>query len=252
MPEIPLTVETGRPTGSRASGRLRAAGKVPGVVYGHGIDPVPVAVDARALRTALTTEAGLNALLDLKLDGTTYLALAREVQRDPVRGTLVHLDFVVVRRDEVIAADVPVTLTGEATEVHKGDGVVEQQLFSLAVRATPGRIPNAVEVDIGGLAIGDTVRVRDLTLPTGVTTEADPEVPVVVAQPPQVSDEDLVTEAEAEAQAEAAAAEEAAAEEAGPPAGEGGAAGPGAAPSAPAGGAQGGGGGAAPGGGGGG
>ena len=210
MAEITLTAESGRALGSRSSGRLRAAGKIPGVVYGHGIEPLPVAVDARALRAALTTDSGLNALLNIEVDGASHLTLARELQRHPVRHTVVHVDFQVVRRDEVISAEVPLTLVGEAEAVHRGDGVVEQQLFSLTVHATPARIPNGIDIDISGLSIGDAVRVGDLPLPSGVTTDTDPDVTVVVAQPPQVSDADLMTEAEQEAAAEAEA--EAAAE----------------------------------------
>lgn len=192
MAEITLPVVSGRTTGSRPAGRLRAAGSIPGVVYGHGIDPVPVAVEARALRAALTTDAGINALLDLRVEGGgSHLTVARELQRDPVRNTVVHVDFQVVRRDEVIAADVPVLLVGDAIQVHHGDGVVDQQLFSLPVHATPGRIPNVVEVDVSGLAIGDTVRVADLPLPDGVTTDLEPDAAVVVGQPPQVSEADL-------------------------------------------------------------
>ena len=217
MAEITLPAETGRALGSRSSGRLRAAGKIPGVMYGHGTEPVPVAVDARALRAALTTESGLNALLNLQIDGRSHLTLARELQRHPVRHTVVHVDFQVISRDEVVAAEVPVALVGEAEAVHRGDGVVEQQLFNLTVHAKPGSIPNEIEVDLGALAIGDTVRVGDLKLPPGVTTDVDPEQPVVVAQPPQVSEADLLTEAEQEAAAAAEAEAEAAAE-----AGEGG------------------------------
>ena len=209
MAEITLAAETGRPIGSRSSGRLRASGKIPGVVYGHGIDPLPVAVEARALRAALTTESGLNALLNIEVDGTSHLTLARELQRHPVRHTVVHVDFQVVRRDEVIAADVPLTLVGEAEAVHRGDGVVEQQVFSLTVHATPARIPNGIDIDVSRMVIGDAVRVGDLSLPEGVTTDVDPDVTLVVAQPPQVTDADLLTEAEIEAQAaEAEAAAE--------------------------------------------
>ena len=209
MPEINLSAEMGRATGSRPSGRLRAAGKIPGVIYGHGIEPVPIAVEGRALRAALNTEAGLNALLDLQVDGSSHLTVARDVQRDPVRGTVLHVDFQIVRRDEVIAADVPVTQVGEAIHVHRDDGVVDQQLFSLTVHATPDRIPNNIDVDVTDLMIGDTIRVGDLPLPDGVSTDVDPETAVVIGQPPQVTAEDLVTEAEAEAaqiQAEVAAA----------------------------------------------
>ena len=236
MAEISLRVERGRPTGSRSSGRLRAAGKIPGVVYGHGIEPVPVAVDARALRAALTTDAGLNALLNLEVDGgDSHLTLARELQRHPVRHTVVHVDFQVVRRDEVISAEVPLHLVGEATEVHKGDGVLDQQVFSLTVHATPAKIPTGIDIDVSRLVIGDAVRVGDLKLPSGVTTEVEHDVAVVIAQPPQVSEEDLITEAEAEAAAAAEAAAELEAEAV--VAGEGGEAPPGERPeggSAPA------------------
>ncbi len=171
------------------------------MIYGHGAEPTPVAVEGRALRSALTTDAGLNALLDLQVDGASHLTVARDIQRDPVRGTVIHVDFQIVRRDEVIAAEVPVNLVGEAEELHRADGVVDHQLFTLTVNATPGRIPNDIEIDISGLAVGDTIRVGDIALPEGVTTEVDSEAPVVVGQPPQVSEEDLVTEADAEAAA---------------------------------------------------
>ena len=205
MAEITLPVESGRPIGSRSSGRLRAAGKIPGVVYGHGIDPLPVAVDQRALRAALTTEAGLNALLNLQVDGASHLTLARELQRHPVRHNVTHVDFQIVRRDEVMSVDVPVTLVGDAVRVHRGAGVVDQQVFSLTVQATPALIPNVIEIDVSGLSIGDAVRVGDVSLPTGVETEVDSEVAIVIAQPPQVSDADLVSEADAEAAAAAEA-----------------------------------------------
>lgn len=218
MAEITLPVESGRPKGSRNSGRLRAAGKVPGVVYGHGIEPLSVAVDARALRAALSTEAGMNALLTLQVGGASHLTMARELQRHPVRHTVTHVDFQVVRRDEVMAAEVPIALVGDAVEVHKGDGVVDQALFSLTVHATPANIPNSIDVDVASLRIGDTVRVGDLKLPSGVTTEVDPEAPVAIAQPPQVTEEGLVSEAAAEGDGAEAGAEAEAPGAAAPPA----------------------------------
>jgi large subunit ribosomal protein L25 len=208
MAEIALEAETGRRTGTRESGRLRAAGRIPAVIYGHGTAPVPVTVDGRKLRAALTTQAGLNALLALDVAGETHLTLAREIQRHPVRNTVIHVDFQIVRRDEVVSAEVPITLVGEAHNVVVNDGVVEHQLFSLTVQATPGRIPNIIEVDISRMAIGDAIRVGDLLLPEGVTTEVDPEDTVVVAQGSAVAAEmEAIEEAE---EAEAAAAEEAA------------------------------------------
>ena len=212
MPEITLTAETGRPAGSRPTNRLRAAGKIPGVIYGHGIDPISVAVDARELRHALNTEAGANVLLSLEVDGGSHLAMAKALQRHPVRNTVVHVDFLVVSRDEVVTAEVPISLVGEAKEVHNADGVVDQQLFSITVHATPTAIPNVIEVDISGLTVGDAIRVGDLRLPDKVSTDLDPEDTIVVGQGAQVSELDLIPEADAEALAELAEAQAAEAE----------------------------------------
>jgi len=186
MPEIVLEAQVGRVSGSRAARRLRRDGFVPGTVYGHGTEPVSVAVEARELRTALSGEAGTNALLSLQADGKTYLTLARELQRHPVKGSVTHVDFVIVRRDEVISAEVPVNLIGEALEIQHGDGMVEQQLFTLPVRALPTDIPNFVELDISGLTIGASLRVSDLSLPDSVTIDIDPDVTIAVGQPPRI------------------------------------------------------------------
>ena len=182
MQEVSLAADPARPTGSAASRRLRAAGKVPAVLYGHGVVPQALAVDARALRAALTGETGVNALISLDVAGTSHLAMARQLQRDPLRGSVSHVDFVIVRRDEVVAADVPVRLVGEAQQVERNDGLVEQQLFTLSVAARPADIPVSVEVDISGLVIGESIRVGDLKLPAGVSTEIEPDETVVVAQ----------------------------------------------------------------------
>jgi len=208
MAEVVLAAEVGRPTGSRAVRRLRRAGKVPGVIYGHGTDPLPVAVVARELRVALNGEAGANQLLSLHTGSSTYLTLARELQRHPVAQTVTHVDFVIVRRDEVISADVPIVLVGEATEVHHGDGLVDQQMFTLSINALPTAIPSAIEADIGELTIGGQVRVSDLVLPSGVTTDVDPETAVAIGQPPRVVTEEEAGEGETEEGAEAAAGAE--------------------------------------------
>jgi len=219
VPEITLHAEVGREPGSSNARRLRAQGKVPGIVYGHGASPVAVAVVARDLRAALSGEAGANALLSLEAGDQTFLTMAREMQRDPVRGTVTHVDFQIVRRDQVIAADVAVSLTGEALEVAHGDGLVDQQLFVLPVRAKPADIPTIIEVDVSALTIGAAIRVSDLTLPPGVTTDLDGDVAIVVGQPPRVlALEEEAAPAEGE-EAEAAEGAEAAATETGGEAG---------------------------------
>lgn len=207
MEEVTLAAQAGRVTGSAAARRLRTAGKVPAVLYGHGVDPQPLAVDGRALRLALNHEAGLNALISLDVAGHRHLAMARQLQRDPRRGTVTHVDFVIVRRDEVVTAEVPLHLEGEAEAVHREDGLVEQQVFSLTVHATPAHIPPHIEVDISGLGIGDVIRVGDLRLPRGVTTDLDPEEPVVAGQASRVTADMEAGEAEAAAAAEGAVAE---------------------------------------------
>jgi large subunit ribosomal protein L25 len=209
VPEIPLTAEAARPTGTRPSRRLRASGRIPAVVYGHGIDPLAVSLDARELRAALLGEAGVNALLSLRVNGTTHLTMAKEIQRHPVRGTVSHVDLMVVRRDEVVAAEVPVVLVGEAAEVERAGGVVDQQVFSLQVHSLPASIPHAIEVDVSGLTIGQSIRLSEVRLPAGVSTDADPELTLVVGAAPRVAEE------AAEAGDEAASATELGSGEAG-------------------------------------
>lgn len=206
MPEITLPAEAGRPTGSGAAGRLRVAGKIPGVVYGHGMDPLPIAVEGRALRAALHTDAGVNALLNLEIDGKAHLTMARDIQRDYVRNVVIHVDFQIVRRDEVISADVPLLLVGEATAVTRASGVIDHQLFTLSVNATPVSLPNEIEVDISGLEVGGSIRVGDLKLPASVTTDVDAETTIVVAHGESASEDELEA-AEAEAAGEGAEGE---------------------------------------------
>lgn len=181
MAETTLVAEPREQHGSRPSRRARAEGRIPAVLYGHGIDPMSISVDGRELRSALHGEAGANTLLSLKIGSDTHLALARQLQRHPVRNTVIHVDFQVVSRTERISVDVPIVLVGEAKGVTNADGMVEQGVHTLTVSAPASDIPNQIEVDISGLRVGDSIRVGDLTLPSGSTTDVDPEEPVVLA-----------------------------------------------------------------------
>src|SRR5258708_9041357 len=105
------------------------------------------------------------------------------MQRHPVAQTVTHIDFVIVRRDEVISADVPITLIGEALEVHHGDGLVEQQMFTLPIRALPGAIPTVIEVDISALTIGGQARGSDIAPPRPVPADADVGTAIALGQP---------------------------------------------------------------------
>ena len=211
MAEFTLLAEPGRATGSAASRRLRAAGRVPAVVYGHGMEGRSVSVDGRDLRHALSGDAGLNQLLSLKIGSETHLALARALQRHPVRHTVVHVDFQIVRRDEVISAEVPLILIGEAKAVEQERGLVEQLLNSLTVKATPDKIPGNLEIDISGLTIGEAIRVGDLKLPAGVATDLSPDDVIAMGAVTRAAVEEEAAEAaEAEGEAAAQAAGEAA------------------------------------------
>ena len=197
MAEITLAAHTGRPTGSRASGRLRAEGKVPATVYGLGRDALTVTVEWRDLRHALTTDAGLNAIIDLSVDGAkSELTIVKDLQRHPIRRNVLHVDFLRVSADVAIEVEVPITLVGEAKEVINNDGLVEQLMFHLTVSAKPGAIPDELTVDISKLEIGHAIRVGDLTLPAGAETSVDPDEPVVTGAGAQAEELPEVEEAE--------------------------------------------------------
>ena len=202
MAQVTLVAELGRTTGSSASRRLRHAGRVPGVVYGHGMEPVAVSVGARDLRAALSTH-GINQVLTLQLGGSTHLVLARQLQRHPVRHTVAHVDFQVVRSDEIVSAEVPIVAVGTATKVEQERGILEHPLSTLSIRSTPGLIPEEITVDVSDLEVGGAIRVRDIKLPRGVTTEVDPDEPVIVAALPRAEVE-AVPEAAAESEGPAA------------------------------------------------
>ena len=185
MPDdVVLTAEPRSDRGSGAAGRARRGGRLPAVVYGLGGEPTAVTVATHDLDLILTH--GVNTLITLRLDGDDQLTLARQVQRHPVRGDLVHVDFIRGRTDVAITAEVALHLVGEA-EGAKSGGVIDQQLFSLHIEAMPQNIPGGIELDISALEIGDHLRVSDLTLPVGVTTGVDPETLVVTVAAPRVA-----------------------------------------------------------------
>jgi large subunit ribosomal protein L25 len=230
--DIILVADTGRTTGSPASRRLRATGKVPAVLYGRGAEPAPISVEWRDLRSALTTDKGLNALLTLKIDGKSTKAIVKEMQRHPVRRDVLHIDFLAVDVDKPITTDVPLVLEGEPEKVIRDDGVVEQIVNVLIVTAKPDAIPGHIAVDVSDLEIGQHITVGDLQLPADVTTETDPEETVVTAKLTSLAlaeeeEEEEGEEGEEEEGAEAEGAEGAAGEggerDSGQPGGEGGA-----------------------------
>jgi large subunit ribosomal protein L25 len=195
MAEITLHASPRAPEGTRSVRRLRATGKVPGVVYGLGGDPINLTVDWRELRAALVTEQGLNAVIHLDIEGSTTPTLVKEMQRHPVRRNVLHVDFIRVDLDKTVDVEVAISLEGEAEAVIRENGVVDQILTSLLITAKPNDIPAGLSIDISSLEIGHSLHVSDIALPAGVTTHVDPDETVVAAQH-GVSEADLLPEGE--------------------------------------------------------
>ena len=190
MADVILNAEPRTELGSGPAGRYRRAGLVPAVVYGLESDPISINVGERELDRLLHGASGANTLINLKLDAGDALALARQIQRHPTRGDLVHVDFVRVSRDVAVSAEVPLHIEGDAPGSREG-GLLEQLLFTVTVEAMPGNIPDSLTVDISSLQLGDQLHISDLPVPTGVTVLHDAEVLVVhVTIPRGLGDED--------------------------------------------------------------
>jgi large subunit ribosomal protein L25 len=174
-----LHASTDRAQGSRNSRRLRTAGSIPAVVYGEGVSPLPISVNAKSFRSAVSGDQGLNTLIDLDADGKKFVVMAREIQRHPVRGTVSHIDFQVVDPNKPVVAVVPLHMVGDAVEVRHADWEIDQQLFNLEVLSRPDQIPTHIDVDISHLTPGMAIRVGDVILPEGVAPAGDPTISVV-------------------------------------------------------------------------
>jgi large subunit ribosomal protein L25 len=182
---LKLEVKERESRGSADARRLRANGVVPGVLYGGGKRPHPFTVEERELRKVLTGEHGLHAILDILFEGqkTPHHAVLKEYQLDPVRTRLLHIDLHEVRLDQPIQAQVAVALVGESQGVKEG-GVLTLVLRDVNVEALPMEMPDGLELDISGMAIGDSLRVSDLRIPEGATVLDDPEAVVTTVTPP--------------------------------------------------------------------
>ena len=189
--QVPLTASKRSHQGKGAAGRLRREGRVPGIMYGYKVDPTPVSVDALELYHALHTEAGRNAMIRLDIEGNTHLVFARDLQTHPVRQETLHVDFLAVDTDAQISVEIPVHLTDEEDLAPDG-GVVNQILYTVPMLVRPLDIPNALEISIEGLEIGDVKRVEDLTdqLPDGAEFDIDLDRTVVTINAP-ISEADL-------------------------------------------------------------
>jgi large subunit ribosomal protein L25 len=179
VPEVRIAAEPRSEFGKGPARRVRRQGRVPAVLYGHGTDARHVSLPGHDVLLALRTP---NVLIRLEgLPGGSQLALPKAIQRDPIKGSVEHVDLIMVRRGEKVTVDVPVQVTGEIAP----DGLLDQQLVQIAVEAEATNIPTGIEIDVEGMEIGGSVHAGDLLLPPGSTLAVDADLLVlhVIAAP---------------------------------------------------------------------
>ena len=173
MPEVRIVAEPRTEFGKGPARRIRSAGRVPAVLYGHGTETRHVTLPGHQLLMALKTP---NVLIEVEgLSGRPQLTLPKAVQRDPIRGDIEHVDLILVRRGEKVTVEVPIQVTGEV----ESGGLLDQQMVRLSVEAEATQIPQGITVDVEGMEIGAAVYARDLDLPSGVTLAAEPDALVL-------------------------------------------------------------------------
>jgi large subunit ribosomal protein L25 len=195
--EVKISAELRTEFGKGGARRTRRAGKVPAVLYGHGEKPRHIALPAREFAAAIR-HGGMTQVFNIEVgDGTTSLALAKAIQRDPIKDTFEHVDFLVVRRGEKVTIEIPVQLVGEAAR----ETLVMHERNTLAVLADATRLPSSLQASIEGLNVGSQVRASDVKLPEGVELAVDPDVVVAIVA---AQSADMLEAEEAEAAAEGA------------------------------------------------
>lgn len=197
MAKVSLKAEKRSATGKGAARQLRRQGFVPAVVYGYGEETRHVQVETKEMERLISAGGFESQLIDLKVDGETARVLIREVQVHPYRPELLHIDFLAVHKGEKIYLEVPVRLVGVAPGVKEG-GILEHVRRELEIRCEPDAIPEALEIDISALTIGDSVSVRDIPVPPGVEIQEEPSRTIAAVVPPTVIKEPEPEEEELE------------------------------------------------------
>lgn len=193
--QITLRAEKGRPTGSAAARRIRNEGLVPAIVYGADVDePILITVDRRELRSALTTEAGTNALINLDIDGTEHLTLARAVEKHPYKTEIRHVDFVTVGLTDTIITDVHLEFLGEPIATEEG-GVLSTPYNTVSIEVLATNIPSVIQIDVSEMTMTDSLRISDLPDLEGVTYLDDDDLTIATIVIPRA----LIEEEEEEA-----------------------------------------------------
>jgi large subunit ribosomal protein L25 len=199
--QVKLKAEPRTNVGRSAVRKLKARGIIPAVIYGGKDKPQPLQVAARDINAMMSHASGENVLVELEIAGekSNRAALVQEVQHSPVRGDIVHVDFHAISMDQMIQAEVPLEPTGTPVGVKTFGGLLEQSLRALAIECLPGDLPDRITVDVSQLNIGDSIHVRDIQFPPGVTPKVQPDLTAFSVVEPLVEEEPVVAEAEAAA-----------------------------------------------------
>ena len=199
--QVKLKAEPRMNLGRSAVRKLRARGLIPAIIYGGNDKPRPLQVAASDINAMMSHASGENVLVELEIagEGSSRTALVQEVQHSPVGGAIRHLDFHAISMDEIIQAEVPLEPTGTAVGVKTFGGLLEQSLRTLAIECLPRDLPDRITVDISQLNIGDSIHVRDIQFPPGVTPRVQPDLTAFSLLAPVVEEEPAVVEAEAAA-----------------------------------------------------
>ncbi len=190
MADNALAAEVRTATGKGVARKLRAAGRVPAVMYGRGTDSAVLAIDPKALDEVLhKSGAGRNTLISLGVDGATHTVLLKDLQRDPIHGQTLHADFYLVDLSKTVEVTVPLHFVGKAVGVEFG-GIMDHPVRELLIECLPTAIPEFFEVDIGGLELGQSLHVSDVALGEGLTCKTEDDLAVAICATPKAAEEE--------------------------------------------------------------
>jgi large subunit ribosomal protein L25 len=194
MATATLSAKPRQETGKGVARKLRAAGEVPGVIYGSGREPQPLSINSRDFERLAERVRITSTVIELAVDGRTARTLVRELQRDPIKRTVIHVDFQELVAGEKVTVSVPLRFVGTAEGVKTGGGILEETMHQIEVTCDPANIPDHIDVDVTALTIGHSLHVGDLKLPEGIEVMDDPEQTIAVVSAPKAEEEPVVAE----------------------------------------------------------
>jgi large subunit ribosomal protein L25 len=185
MANAQLTATPRADTGKGVARKLRQTGRIPAIIYGHAREPQPLSINTREFEKLLEHISAENTVIELSFDGRTSRTLIREIQRHPFRREYLHVDFQELVAGETVIVRIPLVIVGTAVGVRQDGGVLDQTLRDLEIEVDPANMPNHIDVDVTNVNIGESIHVRDLTLPAGVTPLTDLDAAIVVVAAPR-------------------------------------------------------------------